>query len=272
MSRFTVLGAGGFIGSALVAHLRGDGHEVDAVGRDQWPERRKDLGHVVYAIGLTADFRSRRLEVADAHVCLLARILREHIFESLLYLSSTRVYAGAGLTAENAALRVSPLEGDHLYNISKVMGESLVLTSPDPRSRVVRLSNVIGLLDQSDNFLNAVISEAAARGKVTFRTAAESERDYVGIADACNIIAAVAIGGKQRLYNIANGENVANATIARLLDSQGVESTFAPDAPIVTYPPIDIGAIRREFGFVPGSFEADFGDILSARRKSLGQL
>jgi nucleoside-diphosphate-sugar epimerase len=271
MSRFTVLGANGFIGSALIAHLRADGHEVDAIGRNQWPERRKELGHVVYAIGLTADFRTRRLDVADAHVGLLARILREHIFESLLYLSSTRVYAGARSTAEDAALRVSPFVEDHLYNISKVMGESLVLTSPCPTSRVVRLSNVIGLLDQSDNFLNAVISEAAARGKVTFRTAPESERDYVSISDVCKIIAAVAIGGKQRLYNIANGENVANSTIAHLLDLQSIKASFAPDAPIVTYPPIDIGAIRREFDFMPGSFEGNFGDILTAKRKSLGQ-
>ena len=272
MSRFTVLGAGGFIGSALVAYLRGEGHEVDAFGRDQWPERRKELGHVVYAIGLTADFRSRRLDVADSHVCLITRILREHFFESLLYLSSTRVYAGAHSTVENAGLRVSPLLGDHLYNISKVMGESLVLTDPGPASRVVRLSNVVGVQDQSDNFLNAVISEAAARGKVVFHTAPESERDYVDIADVCKIIAAIVLNGKQRLYNIANGKNVANATIARLLDAQGIEASFAPNAPVVTYPQIDIEAIRREFGFAPGLFEDSFREILTATRKGLGQL
>ena len=34
MTRFTILGAGGFIGRALVAHLRAEGHEVLPVGRD----------------------------------------------------------------------------------------------------------------------------------------------------------------------------------------------------------------------------------------------
>jgi uncharacterized protein YbjT (DUF2867 family) len=70
--KFTVLGAGGFIGGRLVEHLRGLGHEVDA------PPRRpaeayvdglggRQLGHVVYCIGLTADFRTRPYETVEAH-------------------------------------------------------------------------------------------------------------------------------------------------------------------------------------------------------------
>ncbi len=268
MSRYTVFGAAGFIGSSLVAYLRNEGHEVIPVARDQWPEVATDLGHAIYAIGLTADFRSRRLDVTDAHVHLLTRILREHRFESLLYLSSTRVYAGSNSSSEEATLSVSPLNEDHLYNVSKIMGESLVLSDSNPRARVVRLSNVVGVNDRSDNFLNAVIADAVANGKVMFRTASDSARDYLGVGDACKMIAAIASEGKQRIYNVASGENVSNNEIARLLGTRHIETVFHLGATKVAYPVIDIGAIRQEFSFSPASFENNFDDIF-AHRKTL---
>ena len=266
MSLFTVFGAAGFIGSSLVAHLRERGHEVSSLKREQWPAPATDLGHVIYAIGLTADFRSRRLDVADAHVHLLTRILREYRFDSLLYLSSTRVYAGGASSAEDAALSISPLDADHLYNVSKIMGESLVLSDGNARARVARLSNVIGAKDRSENFLNAVITEAIANGRVMFRTAPDSARDYLGVADACRMIAAISSGGKGRIYNVARGENVSNARIAQLLGARNIEATFQPNAKSVTYPVIDVGAIRQEFGFSPASFEKNFDELLAARK------
>lgn len=265
MSRFTVFGATGFIGASLVAYLREQGHEVAPIARGQWPASADGLGHVIYAIGLTADFRSRRLDVADAHVHVLTRILREHRFDSLLYLSSTRVYAGGATSIEDASLTVSPLNEDHLYNVSKIMGESLVLSDANARARVVRLSNVIGAGDRSDNFLNAVIAEAIAGGKVMFRTAPDSARDYIGIADACGMIAAISMGGRRRIYNVASGRNVSNGEIARLLGARQIDTAFQPNASKVTYPVIGIGAIREEFSFSPASFEETFDKIFSFR-------
>ncbi len=266
MSRFTVFGATGFIGSSLVAYLREQGHEVALIARDQWPASSDNLGHVIYAIGLTADFRSRRLDVADSHVHVLTRILRELRFDSLLYLSSTRVYAGGTTSVEDASLTVSPLNEDHLYNVSKIMGESLVLSDANTRARVVRLSNVIGAEDRSDNFLNAVIAEAIAGGKVMFRTAPDSARDYIGIADACGMLAAISTGGRRRIYNVASGRNVSNGEIARLLGARHIDTAFQPNANKVTYPVIDIGAIRQEFNFQPASFEETFDKICALRK------
>lgn len=62
----TVLGAGGWIGTALVAELRRQGRLVRAVDRASLPAWLAERdpqglgpGPVIYAIGLTADFRQQ---------------------------------------------------------------------------------------------------------------------------------------------------------------------------------------------------------------------
>src|SRR3954470_22708673 len=91
MSPITILGGSGFIGSALVERLAKIGLSCQAPDRGQKLTGKK-LGDVIYCVGLTADFRSRPLETVDAHVCHLLHVLRDGDFESLVYLSSTRVY------------------------------------------------------------------------------------------------------------------------------------------------------------------------------------
>ena len=85
-STFTVLGASGYIGSRLVAHLRAQGHTVWAPARGDAEVFTRPLGHVMYCVGLTADFRTRPFDTVDAHVGLLAEVLRRAQFDSLLYL------------------------------------------------------------------------------------------------------------------------------------------------------------------------------------------
>ena len=58
----TVLGAGGWIGAALVADLQRQHRRVISVNREgllQWLAGGDTQGPVIYAIGLTADFRQR---------------------------------------------------------------------------------------------------------------------------------------------------------------------------------------------------------------------
>ena len=84
----------------------------------------------IFAIGLTADFRSRPLDTMDAHVSALAEVLRCGRFDSLTYLSSTRVYAGLPRGCGNATLVVNPSDASDLYNLSKLAGEALCLGRP----------------------------------------------------------------------------------------------------------------------------------------------
>ena len=89
---------------------------------------------------------------------------------SLLYLSTTRVYRNALETTESATLQVSPTDPDDVYNITKLAGEALCLSLPNPTTRVARLSNVIGAGAQSDSFLASVMRDAR-EGAVTIRGA-----------------------------------------------------------------------------------------------------
>src|SRR6267378_3887747 len=139
----TVLGASGFIGSHLVKRLRELNIECLAPGREeQLPGR--NLGEVIYCIGLTADFRSRPFDTVDAHVCKLLSVLRDCEFDSLLYLSSTRLYEGHSQTArEEDSLKFGPTNPSDLFGLSKALGESLSLAC-GKKVRVVRPSNVYG--------------------------------------------------------------------------------------------------------------------------------
>jgi nucleoside-diphosphate-sugar epimerase len=131
----------------------------------------------------------------------------------------------------------------------------MVLARPDPNFRVVRLSNVIGPGEKPVMFLPSVSDEARRTGKVLFRTAPESEKDYVAVEDAVAVMGRIALAGKQRLYNVASGRNTTNAEIAELVRKYlAADTAFAPNAPAVSFPLIDIGRAASEFDFAPRPF------------------
>ena len=252
MTGFTVLGAEGFIGRSLVAHLREAGRPVASVGRLQLPDflaGRQPAGHVLCCIGLTGDFRTRRHDTAEAHVAVPARVLARGGMESFLYLSSTRVYARAELAREDAVLPVQPAVASDLYNITKLAGEALCLSDPCPGFRVARLSNVYGPGMGTDSFLGQVLAEGAARGAVDLRQGMLSAKDYVAIEDVVAALVAIAERGRARLYNVASGANLTHDTIAAALGrAHGWRFTVAEGAPSPRFPRIDVNRLRIEFG------------------------
>lgn len=249
----TVLGSTGFIGSYLVKKLQ----EREIVYYS--PARaenlsHKNLGDIIYCIGLTADFRTRPLETVEAHVCKLRNVLQECEFESLTYLSSTRLYkSNGGLAKEDDCLHVEPSNPGDLYNISKALGESLLLAS-EPRARVARLSSVYGADWHSENFLSTLFRDAVTNGRIVLQTALDSEKDYISVRDAVEMLIKIARGGRERLYNVASGNNVSNfALTKRLSELTGCTIEVAPDAPRHAFPQINVERIRNEFEFEPSS-------------------
>jgi len=250
VSVFTVFGARGFIGSALVHHLRRTGHAVRVAEPDgEWQKR--PLGHVIYAVGLTADFRRRPVELGDAHVGLCSRILKEAGFESFMYLSSARLYQSSSLGREDAAFIVDPQDSNQVYDLSKLAGESLCLHSGRPGTRVVRLSNVVGAGDRSENFLTEVIGDSV-KGHVTLRTSGESSKDYVLLDDVVRVLPEIAMRGTQRIYNVASGTQITHREIMERV--QGLTNCtwdIDPSAQSLETVPVDIGRVQQEFGFRP---------------------
>lgn len=266
MSGFTVFGAGGFIGSRLCAVLEARGHSVQRVLRDTWPARGAALGHVIFTIGMTADFRTKPFETVESQVGLLARALHDYSFESFLALSSTRVYRGANGTYEGAKLSVSPADADDLYNATKIAGEALCLALPNPKIRVARLSNIYGWPGPSQSFLASVLEEAARTRAVTFRTGPGSSKDYLDIDSVLKALIEISQRGRERIYNVAAGRNVSNGEIAAALAREGVATHFEPDAPEPVFPPMDVTRLSAEFGMAPPSLIERLPSLLKAAR------
>lgn len=267
--RVTLLGSSGFIGSSLAAHCHARGIEFQVVSRSM-PANHEDLGHVIDCVGMTADFRTRLLDTVDAHVSFVADFFRKSRFQSFLYLSSTRVYRRAASTKEEAAICVDPSQRDDLYDISKLMGESLCLSQDSPTIRVARLSNVYGSDYHSNNFLPSIIKDALQRGEVHIASGKLGEKDYVFIDDVCMLLLAISTRGKCRVYNVASGYNLTNEAVGRFMEAEtGCRVSYADDVMPRKFPEIDIQRIKTEFDFRPARFSDRFSEVMQSYRKAL---
>lgn len=251
--RFTVVGSRGFIGRSLAEALRLDGHDVRSMDRLS-PVSDRSLGHVIFAAGVTADYRTRPVDTMEAHVGALADLLTRGGFDSLTYLSSTRVYEGLGHGHEDAVFRCDPADPSQLYNISKLAGEALCLTLPDPQIRVVRLSNVFGAADRSETLMSALLHEARD-GNIHLQSAAHSAKDFIFIDDVTRLLPQIRFG-RHRTYNLAAGRNVEYGDIVRILsDLSGAPYSVSASAPVVSFPEIDVSRLQAEFGFMATPLE-----------------
>ena len=251
MDPITVLGSGGWIGAALVEDLRRQGRVVLPVGRselDDWLASSDTLGPVIYAIGLTADFRERPYATAEAHVGLLSSVLQRPGLSRLLLLSSTRVYARSDNTDEAAALPCLSSDPSDLYNLSKLMGEALVLQDPRPGLKVVRISNVVGVGQPRSTFVGSLLEAAGLSGEVTIRQAASMAKDYVALQDVVRLLPLIALHGRKRLYNLGSGRNTTHQEVAAWLEHQGVIVRFADQAsPPLRFSQLSIHRLSAEF-------------------------
>lgn len=260
--KYTIFGGFGFVGSELTRQLKASGASVSQVGRDSWPAEGSDLGQVIFCIGMTADFRKRLLETFEIQFLRLHEALTNYRYESFLYLSSARVYDSATSTNEDAPLLVRPSSVDHVYNISKLAGESLCLAFDNPLIRVARLSNVYGVQDRSNLFMTAVVRDAVEKGEVTIGQSPNSSKDYIAVEDAAATLIAISKGGQSRLYNVACGTNFTHQQIADALQNAGFTVYFKPNGQIVTFPQIDISRAACEFALPSTNPATHLPDIL----------
>lgn len=271
MVRYTILGADGFIGSSLARYFADNGISYQGVGRhDPLPDH---LGHVIFCVGLTADFRTRLFDTVEAHVSELARSLQSLDFESFTYISSTRVYMHLdpdGVASENSRLVVDPSDPSDVYNLSKLTGESLCLATTNPEVRVVRLSNVYGGGDKSENFLTAVLRQALVRRRATFFDSMASSKDYVDVEDVVRALALIPLRATSRVINLAGGRNVCHQELAELIRAHtGCQVDVLPDAQDLRFPRISIDRLVDEVGVRPGDINDNFGRLVREFRAQL---
>jgi nucleoside-diphosphate-sugar epimerase len=260
--KFTILGSLGFVGSHLLKALKYQAIEVFAPPRDYIFTKGENLGHVIYCIGLTSDFRQRPIETVEAHVCKLMKVLENSEFESFLYLSSTRVYGGNDTGMETDNVQVSSSDFSDLYNISKLMGESICLSNTNKRIRVVRLSNVIGDDFESDNYLFSLIKEAVDTKMIHLNLHLEAGKDYISINDVVKIVILIAKGGKHRIYNIGSGFQITNDDIVKKIKEYNDCEILVSAKEGITFPQISIERIVSEFDFAPTNILNEINQLI----------
>ena len=266
----TLIGGHGFIGRRLRARLERDGWACWVPLRDDPQLWQRDLGHVFYCAGLTADFAQQPFDTVEAHTSLLNRVLRDARFESLVYLSSTRLYDGLGESAgegdatEDRSLYLSPDHPRHLYDLSKALGESLCRVAGQGRARVARLACVWSEGDDAEGFLPELLRQvregriAAAAGParrqiVRVDSSPHFARDYVHIDDVLDALVALATSSGFAIYNVAGGCNVGNAALFKCIGAASdCEVVAGHDRAAPAPPRISISRMAGAFGWRPG--------------------
>lgn len=241
--RITIVGATGFIGGRLARSLSAAGHKLLAPSRDEIAALppREGRGTVVWAAGLTSDFRARPLDTVDAHVADLSRMLRNGGVDALVYLSSTRVYEHCAETSERAMIGVRPDVPSDLYNLSKLMGESLCLSSGISRVALARLSNVVGPREGCRNTFLGALCREARNGKIVLQSAPGSAKDYVWIDDVVRGLVELATGATTGIVNLASGRQVTHATWSdAIAQALGAAVEVDSGASLASFPPIDV--------------------------------
>jgi nucleoside-diphosphate-sugar epimerase len=265
VTHFTVIGAGGFIGSRLVSALTARGEKVVSPPRTQQDFAGEDLGRVIYCAGLTGDFLQRPFDTVEAHVTLLANILKGAGFERLVYLSSTRVYDSLSLRGgrETDVLELDPHLPRNVYDLSKALGETLCLNSGGGRACVARLSNVFDADDAASGFLSELLQRARLEADITLPSSPMGGRDYIHVDDAIAGLLALATGEDQGIFNIAGGRTVLNREVAEVFAQAGRHLTLTGQDVPIPQPQCDISRLKA-IGVTPRDATSVIAEILGS--------
>jgi len=265
----TVLGADGWIGSALVHKLRKDNRNVTPVGRinfESWISSKNNAGTVIYAIGLTSDFRHRPFATIEAHVNLLCKVLKRPGIKKLSYLSSTRVYSRSNGTLETSPISCLSSDPSDLYNLSKLLGEALVLQDNRPEFKIIRLSNVVGRDQPVDTFIGAILSEAREKKIVLINQPEFTKKNYIALNDVAKLIPLITEQGRERIYNLGSCRDTSHLEIALLLKKQGITVCFNSEETskyLINFPPLSTDRLSTEFIVPKNPFDEDFFNNIS---------
>jgi nucleoside-diphosphate-sugar epimerase len=251
----TILGATGFVGRALVKELEKSEIPYFAPTREENIDG-KNLGDVIYSIGLTADFRKRPFDTVEAHVGKLSEFLQKAQFDSFTYLSSTRVYLDnkERKVNENTLISTNIQDPNSIFNTSKLAGEALTLNCGQNKGKVIRLSNIYGDDFTSENFITSIIKEGIGQKKIVFKTTLDSAKDFISLPDAVHLILKIATDGKDKIYNVASGKRTTNIDIvSKIQQLRAWKIDVSPDAEKIVFPNVDISRVKKEFKFKPSS-------------------
>jgi len=228
----TVIGAQGFVGRRLTARLTAEGRAPWTPAKGDPELLTRDLGTVFYCAGLTADYDRRPFDTVDAHVSLVSSILRVGRLDRIVYCSSTRLYDGLAMAevTEAQPLTFDPADPRRTYDLSKALGENLVLTRSGGRGAVARLANVFDWEEGAPGFLSEWLICSRMDERLSLQSSPYVVRDYIHLDDVVAGLVAMATAPNPGIVNLASGELVTNGQIAQVFEAAGWRVDFNGDA------------------------------------------
>jgi nucleoside-diphosphate-sugar epimerase len=198
-------------------------------------------------------------------------VLESEAFDALVYLSSTRLYDGldaADPVGEDMPIAISPGHPRHLYDVTKLAGETLCATMAPGRARVARLACVYDETDPDDGFLGQLLARVAATpagGTIPLDSSPHLARDYVHRDDVVRALVAIAERGTHRAYNVASGTNLRNDRLAALIGREAHRDLAFAHARGAPPPPVaSVARARAELDWHPAGVADRLGAWLRA--------
>lgn len=261
MSKFTVFGGRGFIGSEFVKELKTQGHDVLVPEREDLSIYEDDLGTVIYSAGY-GDCQKDPFNVLHANVILLSSLLEKAKFNKLVYISSTRVYMNQYDSFESCDLKVSFDDKRKLFNLTKLVSEELCLKS-NRNCLVIRPSNVYGSAINSTLFLPSIVRNAILDGSINMYVTRNYSKDYVFVGDVVKYTLDLISKGNDGVFNLASGSNTSAREIADIIvDKTNCNVNWLADKDIDLFHEIDVSKVANTVDYRPNNVIDDLKKMI----------
>ncbi len=230
-----VVGANGFLGSALARRLAAAGGQVVAVvrrGRDRVP---KGVEHIVSSDDLGAVAASCTGDVTvfvaaayipapggepdDARLRTSNVVLPHRVAEAfpearIVLASSVAVYGAGGRTIRED----SEVRDAGAYGRSKLAGEVSVALHRD--AIVLRYGSLYGTGMRHETFLPAIVRRAVEERRIVLFGDGAREQDYLHVDDAVALAVSAAESGRRGVYLGVSGRSSSNREVAEIVASK----------------------------------------------------
>ena len=259
-ARVVVLGSNGFVGRELVRHLAKSKAAVLALGRDRVDlvaEGAKDKlatelrpdDTLVFLAALTPD-KGRGIPPFLDNLKMAAAVcaaIEARPVAHVVYISSDAVYPfRAGLVDETSC--AEPVD---LYAAMHIAREIMVKQATRSPVAILRPTLIYGAGDTHNSYgPNRLRRMVSKDGKITLFGEGEETRDHIYIDDVIALIDLVVRHHSEGLLNLASGQSVSFADLARKVASQfssKIEIAGTPRQSPITHRSFDISALYRSF-------------------------
>ena len=258
--RVLLLGANGFIGSALAASLVKKGVNVTALTRQDvdlcgdgsvsfLAEKISPEDTIVMFAAITPD-KGRGVDALTKNVVMmsnLAKAIEKSPPAHLIYFSTDAVYP----IDENPVHEGTRTDADDLYGGMHRIRELMAQASNSTDVAILRPTLIYGAADTHNSYgPNRLRRMAQQDAKITLFGEGEETRDHLYIDDAVELASCVISHRSKGSLNLATGNSVSYADLAKLIVAQfeqqpSIEGTPRQNA--ITHRHFDITALIKAF-------------------------